>query len=122
MTAMEAKHISVSVLSAKIQYGYIRMQTENGTIAPTVEQGWTERSKRMNKDDFEEGEYIVYVNGEKHELGRIKTLREDGAFVAYHEGETGAKTPYDTMHKLINNYVIKKTSLGGEYFKEQENE
>ena len=38
----------------------------------------------MNKDDFEEGEYIVYVNGEKYELGRIKTLREDGAFVAYH--------------------------------------
>ena len=49
MTAMEAKHISVSVLSAKIQYGYIRIQTENGTIAPTVEQGWTERSKRMSK-------------------------------------------------------------------------
>lgn len=74
----------------------------------------------MNKDDFEEGEYIVYVNGEKYELGRIKTLREDGAFVAYHEGETGAKTPYHTMHKLINNYVIESTSLGGEYFKEQE--
>ena len=76
----------------------------------------------MSKDDFEEGEYIVYVNGEKYELGRIKTLREDGAFVAYHEGETGAKTPYDTMHKLINNYVIGSTSLGGEYFKEQEYE
>ena len=76
----------------------------------------------MNKDDFEEGEYIVYVNGEKCELGRIKTLREDGAFVAYHEGETGAKTPYDTMHKLINEYTIKCTSLGGEYFKEKENE
>lgn len=74
----------------------------------------------MNKDDFEEGEYIVYVNGEKYELGRIKTLREDGAFVAYHEGETGAKTPYHTMHKLINDYVIENTSLGGEYFKEQE--
>ena len=73
----------------------------------------------MSKDDFEEGEYIIYVNGEKYELGRIKTLREDGAFVAYHEGETGAKTPYYTMHKLINNYVIESTSLGGEYFKEQ---
>lgn len=76
----------------------------------------------MDKDNFEEGEYIVYVNGEKYELGRIKTLREDGAFVAYHEGETGAKTPYHTMHKLINNYVIESTSLGGEYFKEQEHE
>ena len=42
---------------------------------------------------------------------------DDGAFVAYHEGETGAKTPYDLMHKLINSYAIKESSLGGEYFK-----
>lgn len=76
----------------------------------------------MSKDDFEEGEYIVYVNGEKYELGRIKSLREDGAFVAYHEGETGAKTPYDTMHKLINSYTIKCTSLGGEYFESESEE
>lgn len=76
----------------------------------------------MDKDNFEEGEYIVYVNGEKYELGRIKTLREDGAFVAYHEREIGAKTPYHTMHKLINNYVIESTSLGGEYFKEQKHD
>lgn len=71
----------------------------------------------MSKDDFIVGEYIVYVNGDRYELGRIKTLQEDGAFVAYHEGETGAKTPYDTMHKLINSYTIKDTSLGGEYFR-----
>lgn len=70
----------------------------------------------MSKDDFKEGEYIVYVNGDNYELGRIKTLQENGAFVAYHEGETGAKTPYDTMHKLINAYAIESTSLGGEYF------
>ena len=36
---------------------------------------------------------------------------------AYHEGEAGAKTPYETMHKLINEYTIKCTSLGGEYFR-----
>ena len=41
----------------------------------------------------------------------------NGAFVAYHEGETRAKTPYDLMHKLINSYAIKESSLGGEYFK-----
>lgn len=71
----------------------------------------------MNREDFNIGEYIVYVNGEKYELGRIKSLQDDGAFVAYHEGETGAKTPYDLMHKLINSYAIKETSLGGDYFK-----
>lgn len=71
----------------------------------------------MIREDFNIGEYIVYVNGEQYELGRIKSLQDDGAFVAYHEGETGAKTPYDLMHKLINSYAIKESSLGGEYFK-----
>ena len=71
-------------------------------------------------DNFTEGEYIVYVNGDKFELGRITSLREDGAFVCYHEGETAAKTPYDHMHKLINAYTIKDTSLGGGRFREDE--
>ena len=66
---------------------------------------------------FKEGQYIIYVNGDSYEIGRIKSLKSDGAFVAYHEGETGAKTPYDCMHPLINEYTIKETTLGGEYFK-----
>lgn len=67
--------------------------------------------------DFKVGEYIVYVNGDKYEIGRIKSLCDDGAFVAYHEGETGAKTPFDCMHKIVNSYAIEQTSLGGEFFK-----
>lgn len=63
----------------------------------------------MSREDFNIGEYIVYVNGEQYELGRIKSIQDDGAFVAYHEGETGAKTPYDLMHKLINSYAIKES-------------
>ncbi len=72
----------------------------------------------MQTEEFEVGEYIIYQNGDKYELGRVKSLREDGAFVAYSDGETGAKTPYDHMHKLVNRYVIEKTSLGGGYFEE----
>lgn len=68
-------------------------------------------------DEFREGQYIIYVNGDRFEIGRIKSLHADGAFVAYHEGETGAKTPYDCMHPIQNEYTIKETSLGGEYFK-----
>lgn len=68
----------------------------------------------MNK--FEVGEYIIYVNGDRYELGRITNLRQDGAFVCYHEGETAAKTPYETIHKLINGYTISKTTLGGRRF------
>lgn len=67
-------------------------------------------------EKFKVGEYIIYVNGDIYELGRIKSINKDGAFVAYHEGETGAKTSFDLMHKLINGYCIKETTLGGEYF------
>jgi len=75
-------------------------------------------SKQMS--EFKEGQYVIYHNESTnhYELGRIKTLTEDGAFVAYHSGETGAKTPYDLMHPLINEFVIQKTTLGGLYFDE----
>lgn len=65
---------------------------------------------------FENGEYIIYVNGDRYELGRIKRIMDDGAFVCYHEGETAAKTPFDCMHKLTNSFTIKETSLGGSVF------
>ena len=68
--------------------------------------------------EFKEGQYIVYVNGDKYELGRIKSLCPDGAFVAYSEGETGAKTAYDLMHPLVNAYAITDTTLGGSFFNE----
>ena len=74
----------------------------------------------MGKKDFKEGQYIIYhdESTDLYELGRIKSLRDDGAFVAYHSGETGAKTPYDLMHPLVNAFVIEKTMLGGMYFNE----
>ena len=64
--------------------------------------------------EFKEGELIVYQNGDRFEIGKIKRITEDGAFVWYHEGETAAKTPFDCMHKLVNGYVIEQESLGGE--------
>lgn len=35
---------------------------------------------------FKEGQYVIYhiERTDHYELGRIKTLTEDGAFVAYH--------------------------------------
>lgn len=65
------------------------------------------------KNDFKEGEYIIYVNGDRYEIGKIKRIVNDGAFVWYSSGDTAAKTPFDCMHKLTNEYVIDKTSLGG---------
>ena len=62
---------------------------------------------------FHPGDYIIYQNGDSYELGRIKSLRPDGAFVAYHSGETGAKTPYDVMHLLRNAYTIEALDKAG---------
>lgn len=64
-------------------------------------------------EEFKAGEYIIYQNGEGFEIGKIKRITNDGAFVWYHEGETAAKTPFDCMHKLVNGFTIKATSLGG---------
>ncbi len=65
---------------------------------------------------FEPGEYIIYVNGEIYEIGRIVKVMKDGAFVCYHDGETAAKTPFDKMHHLQNSYCIDHTMLGGDRF------
>lgn len=64
-------------------------------------------------NEFQEGEYIIYVNGDRYEIGKIKRIVRDGAFVWYSSGDTAAKTPFDCMHKLENEYVICETSLGG---------
>lgn len=74
--------------------------------------------------EFKVGQYVIYHNTgtNRYELGRIKSIIEDGAFVAYGSGETGAKTSFDMMHPLENAFVIKDTLLGGEYFEEYSDE
>ena len=66
--------------------------------------------------EFKPGDYIVYVNGDRYEIGKIKRITDDGAFVWYHEGSTAAKTPFDCMHKLVNGFVIKETSLNADEY------
>ena len=41
-----------------------------------MQTGW---QKEMEK--FKEGEYIIYVNGDRYEIGKIKRIVRDGAFV-----------------------------------------
>lgn len=61
--------------------------------------------------DFKEGELIVYQNGDTFQIGEIKRLCSDGAFVWYHKGDTASKTSFENMHKLQNAFCITKTSL-----------
>jgi hypothetical protein len=93
----------------------------HATITDAQESGNSMRKrKEQTMIEYSVGEYIIYQNGNKYELGRIKSIKDDGAFVAYHEGETGAKTPFSHMHKLINKHCIKETTLGGGYFERME--
>lgn len=64
--------------------------------------------------EFEPGEYFVYVNGEKYELGKVKRINNtgNGYFCWYHEGDTAANTPLHCMHKLINGRIILKDGFG----------
>lgn len=62
---------------------------------------------------FRVGQLIIYRNGDNYEIGKIKRIVKDGAFVWYSSGETAAKTPFDLMHPLVNEYVIGETNLGG---------
>lgn len=65
------------------------------------------------KSEFREGDLIIYRNGNRYEIGLIKRITDDGAFVWYHEGDTAAKTSFEDMHKIVNAHTIKETSLGG---------
>lgn len=70
-------------------------------------------------NNFKVGELVIFI-GKTHdgeiysiEIGKIKRLCKDGAFVYYHKGDTSAKTNYSDLYKLKNSYVIEKENLGG---------
>ena len=68
--------------------------------------------------EFKIGELVVFIGKDPDgkiysvEIGKIKKLCKDGAFVNYHTGETAAKTNYSDLYKLKNSYVIEKENLG----------
>lgn len=70
-------------------------------------------------NDFKENEIVCYIGKDLEgniynvEIGKIKRLCNDGAFVYYHMGDTANKTDYKDLYKLNNSYVIEKDNLGG---------
>ena len=64
-------------------------------------------------EEYRVGELIIYQNGDRFEIGKVKRLTDTGAFVWYSSGDTAAKTPYEAMHKLTNAYTVTDTTLGG---------
>ncbi len=59
----------------------------------------------MNTPTFYPGEMFVYTNGDRWELGVVKSQRDDDVYYCYyHTGDTAAATPVQYMHKLENAY------------------
>lgn len=65
------------------------------------------------------GDLVVYVpkdsNGNvyKCEIGKIKRIDGDSAFVYFHSGETASKTNLSDLIKIDNQSYIQLTMLGG---------
>lgn len=76
------------------------------------------------KDKFMEGQIVVYKNPATYdcEIGKIKRLCDDGAFVWYHMGETAAKTRYEDLYPISNEHCITRVALGGPWSKHEEGE
>lgn len=71
----------------------------------------------MASKQFKIGELVCFIGKDPNnniytvEVGKIKRLCDDGAFVYYHTGETVAKTNYKDLYKIENAYAI--DNLGG---------
>ena len=67
--------------------------------------------------EYKEGQYVMYRNVDTYEIGKIKSLRHNGAMVYFSGGETAAFTSYYLLKPIMNDYVIKETILGGRKWK-----
>ena len=63
--------------------------------------------------EYKVGQLIIYKKGDTFQIGKIKTLKDEGAFINYHSGETASMTSYKNMYPIENDYCILKTILGG---------
>lgn len=59
--------------------------------------------------EFNPGDLVVYSRdgGDHFEIGVVKRIDSDGAFVWYHTGDTAAKTPWRCLHKVSNAYAVR---------------
>ena len=68
-----------------------------------------------NSEKWKPGDLVIFYQlGGNCQIGKVKRVTDDGAFVWYSEGETAAKTPFECMCHLTNGYVILEEQLGGE--------
>lgn len=107
------EHVTSGVILHSSCYEHLEIMRLGKALSDGFAAGIKDTYAALHKDSFSVGELIIYQNGGRYEIGKIKSITDDGAFVWYHDGDTAAKTPFDCMHKLVNAYTITETSLGG---------
>lgn len=65
---------------------------------------------------FKVGEIVIYIEKKDGkinalEIGKIKKLCKDGAFVKYRTGSAAVKTSYESLFKIRNLDAISKVSF-----------
>ena len=72
--------------------------------------------------EFKKGEFVLYRNGDRCELGRVLSNRDPRTvFVCYSAGETAAATPVRCLSKLENLWDgCGPMDLGGARFADKE--
>lgn len=58
---------------------------------------------------YKEGQLIIYQNGDRYEVGKIKRFKDkNSAFIWYYQGDTAALTDLDLIKPIINEYAIQE--------------
>lgn len=61
---------------------------------------------------FKPGDVVLYSRNPEDpashvEIGVVKSVKEDGVFVAYNTGDTCSKTPFRCLRPIENDYALK---------------
>lgn len=74
-------------------------------------------TRKINKEDFKVGDFVLYDDEYTQAFGRIKTITEHGIFVVYHcnrnwdnyQNYTAANSPIEYLYKVnIENHKTLK--------------
>lgn len=58
--------------------------------------------------NFKEGQFVIYGGFNKLMIGKIKSIKDNKAFVYYHTGDTAALTDLNLLKPIMNAYCIEE--------------
>lgn len=83
-----------------------RLTKEQESILNDIENCYNNK-EAYSIESYQVGEPVIYQNGNKFELGIVKTIcGNDEYFINYHTGDTAARTHARNLHKISNNYAF----------------